>query len=185
MIGLTYNLLMVKPKRIWVTGNTGSGKTTVSDRVAKTLNLEHYELDAINWGPNWRMADKQEFRKKVAEICKEDRWVIDGNYTKARDLLLARVETILFLHPPLLVSIWRVLKRSLRRFLTQEKLWAGNKETLRGNLLSSNSLLFYALRSHRKRTQQFDQESRDSANRHISFNEFKRPSQIDTWLQSL
>lgn len=39
-------------QRIVVIGSTGSGKTTLANQLAHTLNLPHIELDALHWEPN-------------------------------------------------------------------------------------------------------------------------------------
>ena len=41
-------------RRTVVIGTSGSGKSTVSARLAKSLGSDHVELDSIFWGPGWR-----------------------------------------------------------------------------------------------------------------------------------
>ena len=54
--------------RIAVIGTSGAGKTTFSRRLAGVLGAPHIELDAINWGANWRDLNSHEpetFRSRV------------------------------------------------------------------------------------------------------------------------
>lgn len=174
----------MRPKRIWVTGNAGSGKTTIAARIADHLSYPHHELDAVHWLPDWGIPPRDEFRAKVEGLAASERWVIDGNYSKARDLLLARADTVIYLNPTRALALWRVLVRSLSRALKREELWAGNRETL-GHFFSRESLLLYALRSHPKRRQQFAGESQDPSYGHITFVELGTNRQINDWIAAL
>ena len=174
----------MRATRIWITGNAGAGKTTVAARIAAHLEYPHHELDAVHWLPDWGIPQRDEFRAEVQSLAETEHWVIDGNYSKARDLLLARADTVIYLNPPRLVALWRVLKRSLSRALKQEELWAGNRETLR-HFFSRDSLLLYTLRSHRKRARQFEQESQYPSHAHIVFVELRSSRQIRDWIGGL
>ena len=48
------------------------------------------------------------------------------------------------------VTLWRVTKRTLKRSLTQETLWSGNKETLSKALFSRSSIILWVLTSYRR-----------------------------------
>lgn len=73
--------------RIVVLGVTGSGKSTLARDLAQRLGAPTVELDALNWEPNWTVASSDVFRERVREATSGDRWVIDGNYRQARDLV--------------------------------------------------------------------------------------------------
>lgn len=40
-------------RRVHVIGNSSSGKTTLAMRLARALDADFVELDALNWLPNW------------------------------------------------------------------------------------------------------------------------------------
>ena len=64
---------------------------------------------------------------------------------------MAQAESVVWLIPPLRVSFWRVLRRSMRRSFTREQLWrTNNRESLRKTFLSKDSRLFWSLTSHRR-----------------------------------
>jgi len=84
-------------QRISVVGTTGSGKTTLSERLARCLGVPHVELDALHWGPNWTELDPETFRAKVARIVQCDAWVIDGNYNAVRELVWERAQAVVWL----------------------------------------------------------------------------------------
>ena len=116
--------------RIVVVGTTGSGKTVLAGRVAQQLGIRHVELDALHWGPDWEPAPLAVFRQWTAEALNGDAWVVDGNYSKVRDITWARAQTVVWLDYPLVVTLARLSCRTVRRSLTHEELWSGNREEL-------------------------------------------------------
>src|SRR5687768_1581665 len=122
--------------RINVTGTTGSGKTTMARNLALKLGVPHVELDALHWDPNWTEASNEVFRERTSTALSCDEWVVDGNYSAVRDIVWSRANLIVWLDyslPVILAQLWR---RSMRRLLSQEELWNGNRESFRTLFLS-------------------------------------------------
>jgi len=131
---------------------SGNGKTTVARALAERLAVPFVELDALHWGPEWTEATAEELRARIDPIAESDAWVIDGVYRgKLGDLVVANADLVVWLDLPMLVWFPRLLRRTLRRVIRREEFLNGNRETLRSAFLSRNSLLLYALRSHRRR----------------------------------
>jgi adenylate kinase family enzyme len=63
-------------RRVAIIGTTGSGKSTLGERLAVRLGCPFIDLDALNWGPNW-----------TAVALAGDCWVAAGNYSKVRDIV--------------------------------------------------------------------------------------------------
>ena len=61
--------------------------------------------------------ETDEFRRRVAEIVATDHWVIDGNYSRVRDIVLTRVTHVVAFDLPLPVMVWRIAYRTLGRRL--------------------------------------------------------------------
>src|ERR1700687_4971827 len=57
-------------------------------------------------------------------------WVGAGTYGAVRDLLWPRADTIVWLDSPLPLVLGRLAARTLRRGITREVLWSGNRENL-------------------------------------------------------
>lgn len=74
-------------KRISVVGTSGSGKTTLARQIAQRLTIPHIELDALYHQPNWTETPIDIFRQRVEESLISDSWVVDGNYSKVRDII--------------------------------------------------------------------------------------------------
>ena len=70
-------------KRINVVGTSGSGKSTISKKLAENLGVPYIELDALFWGPNWTTTPDDEFFESLEkQLTATDGWVLDGNYSR-------------------------------------------------------------------------------------------------------
>ena len=88
--------------KIVILGTTGSGKTTLARKISKELGIPHVELDALNWDPNWQQVDDVLFRDRVKEAISGEKWVVDGNYSRAgHDLIWPRADVAIWLDYPL------------------------------------------------------------------------------------
>jgi len=119
--------------RIVVVGSSGSGKTTVSREIGSRLGLPVLEMDSVYHQENWEPLPDDEFRSILSEFVTQDGWVVDGNYSHlgVDEVLWPRADTIVWLDKGRLITAWRVLSRTVRRSVTREELWAGNREQLR------------------------------------------------------
>ena len=141
----------MSPRRIVIYGVTGSGKTTLAHRLAQALGLTHIELDALYHGPNWTPAPDDVFLARVREAidAAPEGWVADGKYGLIRPLLLPLADTVVWLRLPWRVSYVSMLRRTLRRMVSRQELWNGNRETLRNIFLEKDSLLLWGIHHHR------------------------------------
>lgn len=96
-------------------------------------------------------------------------WVVHGNYSKVQDLILSRAEIVIWLDYPLPLILWRVTKRAILRIVTQEVLWAGNRETVRQTFFSKDSIILWALRTYKRRRRQYEELMRDPRYQHLKF----------------
>jgi len=138
-------------KRIMVVGTSCSGKTTLARAIAEAVGIPHVELDALHWGPGWSECPVDRFREAVREKVAGERWVVDGNYAKARDIVLARATDAIWLNYSLPVIFGRALHRTARRVVCREELFGGNRETFRNAFLSRDSIPWWVLRTYRRR----------------------------------
>jgi adenylate kinase family enzyme len=117
-------------QRVSVVGSSASGKTTIARALEELLGMPHLELDAVFHQPGWQPKSDEEFRAEVAAFAEGDRWVIDGNYTShgVAQLVWPRADTVVWMDPPRAVVMGRVVRRTLRRTITRQELWNGNRE---------------------------------------------------------
>jgi len=90
--------------------------------------MAHLELDSIYHQANWTPLPTDEFRAQVQSFCEKETWVIDGNYSVVRDIILARADAMILLDYSRFTIMVRVIRRTLRRMLTRQELWNGNRE---------------------------------------------------------
>jgi adenylate kinase family enzyme len=137
-------------RRIVVIGASGSGKTSVARQLAARLGLAHVDLDALHHGPGWSEPEPEDFRLTIRRAISVDGWVADSLYSgKLGAMLPLAADTIVWIDLPLRVVLRRLVARTLRRWVTQEELWNGNREILR-HQFRRDGLVPYAVQKHRQ-----------------------------------
>ena len=118
--------------RILIIGSTNAGKTTLGARLALELDIPHVELDALNWQKDWvglNQSNPEAFRSKISQEISGSSWVVTGNYFRfSQELIWPHAETIIWLDLPLPLLTGRLLRRSWRRWRSEELLWGNNTE---------------------------------------------------------
>jgi len=137
-------------RRILVKGGSGAGKSTLAQEIAEKLNLPYVELDALHHGPNWSAASAEELTARVLKAIDDSRgWVVDGNYdSKLGTLIVDRADLVVWLDLALPTKLWRLARRTARRWLRREELWNGNRETLPGVFYGRDALFSWAVSTH-------------------------------------
>jgi adenylate kinase family enzyme len=143
-------------RRVVVFGTTGSGKSWLAERLAARHGLRPIELDALFWGRDWQPAPLELFRHRVEREIRDGDWIVVGNYGQVRDLTWRAADTLVWLDLPFPLVMWRLFWRTMRRSLTKENLWGtGNTESVVRSLFSRQSILLYAMQTHRKNRARF------------------------------
>jgi len=172
-------------RRFAVVGTSGSGKTTVASQIARRLGIAHVELDALHWGPGWTEAPLDVFRERVAQALACDGWAVDGNYSKVRDFIWSRADTVVWLDYALPVIMGQLVGRTLRRIVTREELWGGNRESLSKSLFSRESILLWALQTYRRRREEYSDLLSRSEYVHLAVVHLRSPQDTRAWLSNL
>jgi adenylate kinase family enzyme len=168
-------------QRIVVIGVSGSGKTTFAHQLALRLGYPHIEMDAVHWLPNWVEMPTERFRDQIKTLASADAWVMDGNYSKVRDIVWARSDTIVWLDYPLPVILSRLLRRTMRRVVTRETLWNGNRENLQ-NHLKRDSVIVWALRTYPRYRRTYPMLFQQPEYSHLKVARLTTPNIAQLWL---
>jgi hypothetical protein len=172
-------------QRIAVVGTTGTGKTTLAGQLAQCLGVPHFELDALHWGPDWIPVPTTIFRERTARVLSGERWVVDGNYGKVRDIVWKRADTVVWLDYALPVVMGRLVWRTFRRVVTREELWSGNREGIRGTFFSGDSILLWALRTYPRRRREYPTLLASPEHAHLTIVHLRSPRAAKNWLSTL
>lgn len=187
MVGFFYVVSMFNKKsKIFVVGTSGAGKSTFARTLASRIGVADIELDALFWKANWTESGSEEFRAKILKaIAENEGWVMHGNYNKVRDITWKNTETLIWLDYSKAIVMCRVIKRSISRIFTKEKLWAGNQESIKKTFFSKQSIILWSWQTYATRRQQYLKFQEDPVYQHIKVIQFKKPSQAEEFLQSL
>lgn len=146
-----------RPRRIRIVGASGSGKTTLAREAARRLGVAHLELDATFWDREWTFRDLADARRLVTEFAAAhpEGWVADGNWSTRLGGLLdpgtpGGADLVVWLDHSRVRTMARVVARTLRRGVTREELWHGNRERPATWLSRStdDNIMLFAWRQH-------------------------------------
>lgn len=173
-------------RRIVVVGTSGSGKSTLAETLARRFGYPFVELDGLFWGPNWTPVPDEQFQAHVEQAISGDTWVINGNYSRVRDLIWQRADTLIWLDYSLWVCWSRVFRRSIKRIITREELWGtGNRESWRNLFFSKNSLLLWVLQTHGRRRRDYPELLKQPEYAHLNVMRLKSPREAEGWVSRL
>ena len=174
-----------QPQRVAVVGTSGSGKTTLAQRLARHLGVPHVELDALNWGPNWTPAPQEDFRKAASQALAGEAWVTDGNYHAVRDIVWSRADTVVWLDYSLGVVMARVTWRTIRRTVTRQELWSGNRERFREAFFGRESIIWWAFSTYGRRKREYPLLFDRSEYAHLDIVRLHSPRAARLWMETL
>ena len=97
--------------KVLILGNIASGKTTLAKRLSNYYNVDYYELDKIvHDDSNNTKRDKNEQRKIITKLLKNEDYIIEGMLRDNYDLIVPKVSSIIFLDYDI-----NILKKRLRK----------------------------------------------------------------------
>jgi adenylate kinase family enzyme len=172
-----------------VVGNAGVGKSRLASGIAAVLGVPHVELDAIHHLPGWEPIDPEVYPATVGRIAATDGWVIDGNYRAVvmDGPVWEHADTVVWLDLPRWIAMGQVIARTLRRVVTREELWNGNREPWR-NLTSwdpQRSIIRWAWTQHEKYQERYGAAMTAPEWSHLRFVRLRSRAEAAAWLTEL
>lgn len=161
--------------RISIVGGSGSGKSTLCSILSKELNLPAVHLDGINFDSNWVEIDKSKRDNIIADKALEDKWIIDGNYTKTLKNRLERADLIIWLDYSTFALLKGVLKRIFNGINKERPEIPGCKERFDFNFIK------YVITYNKKKRYIIVENLEDIPKEKILI--FKNQKKLNKWLK--
>lgn len=167
------------PRRIWIVGPSGSGKSTLARRLAAHLRVEATSLDDLHWEPGWVERPISDLVARLDPIVAGPVWVVEGNYNETQRHHLPTADLVVWLDVPLATAVTRVILRTLDRARRGTPCCNGNRETLARAFLRRDSIILWAITSHRRNRRRY--VARLAHRPHVRL---RTPHAVERWLAS-
>ena len=104
--------------KIRIVGSVGSGKTTLSRKLALQQGIDTYSLDDVVWsrGSEGDIRNSDEQRDAIlGHILLQPSWIIEGSHLGWSMKTFEVADQIIFLHPSLSIRIYRISHRFFKQ----------------------------------------------------------------------
>jgi adenylate kinase family enzyme len=177
--------LPMQPDRVLVAGVTGSGKTTLSGRIAELWGLRHVEIDGLFHGPDW--TPRPTFLEDVRTFAAEDRWVTEWQYTSkgTDEILTPRAHLAIWLDYPYRIVRSRLLRRTLSRSILRTRMWNDNVEKPIWRMFQGDpeeNILAWQTKTLHKWTQRMPEITEQFP--HLTIVRLRHPRETERWLRA-
>lgn len=173
--------------KVNVIGTTGSGKSTFAKALAKAMDGDYIEMDALFWEPNWQNKTEEAFTHAIESALQASSCcVIDGNYSRTTALKWRYCDTVIWLDYGYWRNLYRITCRSLARALDKRELWAGtgNRESFR-RLFSRDSIMLWFFSQYGRNKTRIPQLMDSAQYPNVRFIRITSPQAADALLQQV
>ena len=120
-------------QRIMVMGPSNAGKSTLATALGTHLDLPIVHLDQLSHLPNtdWDPRPKEEFAALHDQAIMEDRWVMDGNYSRLIPKRFERATGVILITSNHWLRLTRYFKRTLLHPNSRLGTLEGGQESLK------------------------------------------------------
>jgi len=176
-------------RRISVVGSSGAGKSTLARALAQRLAVPFVELDSFMHQPGWVQRPDDEFLEEVDKATSQPGWVVDGNYKRfvIDGPVWQRADTVVWLDLPRRTVMRQVIARTVRRAVTREVLWNGNREPLTNfvSLDPDDNIILWTWVKHHEFVQRYLDAMADRRWSELSFVRLRSHVEARLWLESV
>ena len=124
-------------KKVAVFGKPGSGKSTLSKKLASITGIPLYQLDSILYEKNGEQIDRKTYDRKHQDILSSDSWIIDGfDLIEPFNKRLEAADILVYIDLPYFISYYLVTKRLLKGLIVKPEGWPVGSSILKGSLQS-------------------------------------------------
>ncbi len=114
-------------KRFFIIGTMGSGKTTLSRKIAKKLEVKPHSLDDFYWTTKYTRKRNPKIRDKmIRNLVKDKSWVIEGVFSSWVGSITKKADLVIWLDMPSNFTSKNILKRYVKQTIKGEERERGN-----------------------------------------------------------
>ena len=176
-------------RRVSVVGNSGAGKSVLGRALASRLAVPYVELDAFMHQAGWAPRPDPEFLDDVDRATAQPGWVVDGNYVSVviEGPVWKRADTVIWLDLPRRTVMRALIARTVRRSLTREVLWNGNREPLSNlySLVPNDNFVVWTWVHHDEVVRRYRDAMADPRWSGIDFIRLRSRAAARRWLESV
>ena len=170
-------------------GSSGAGKSTLARALAQRLAVPFVELDAFMHQQGWLQRPDDEFLEEVEKATSQPGWVVDGNYKRfvIDGPVWQRADTVVWIDLPRRTVMRQVIARTVRRAVTREVLWNGNREPLTNfvSLDPDDNIILWTWVKHHEFVQRYLDAMADPTWSELSFVRLRSHVEGRRWLESV
>lgn len=86
--------------KVIIIGCPGGGKSTFSKALQVKTCLPLYHLDMLFWNNDKTHVSRDVFDQRLSDVLNQDKWIIDGNYSRTLENRLVTCDTVFLLDLP-------------------------------------------------------------------------------------
>ncbi len=123
--------------RVAVFGKPGGGKSTLAQRLARSLDLPLYPVDLLRFEEGGAEVAAETFIARFTEVLARPMWVLDGFASPATfQTTLEHATVLVHIERPALVHYWWVTKRFILSPIRKPLGWPRNSPMIASTLAS-------------------------------------------------